>query len=358
MPRALAHFLTIPMLAIAAPASAQHPWPAQRSETATLTDMKFADGQILPGLKIRYTTIGTLRRDAKGKAVNAVLLLHSTSGVGSNWLKTETADPLFGPGKPLDASRYYIVIPDGIGRGGSSKPSDGLKGAFPHYRYRDMVAANYRLLTETLGVDHLRLVLGVSMGGMQSWMWATLYPDYMDGAVPLVSQPVALSGRNWMMRQVTINAIRSDPDWHDGNYTKNPTLWTVTAPALTMMLESAANLQKLAPNPATGRALVLKYQQEAAETDANDVLWGREAAEDYNPAPDIGRIRTRLLAINFEDDDVNVADLGTTAAAMRHIPTGKYVLVPAGATHGHLSYVNSELWTPYLRAFLKNLPYR
>ena len=176
-----------------------------------------------PSCDIHYFTLGTARKNAAGDTVNAVLLLHGTSGSSASWLQPTLANELFGKGQPLDASQYFVMIPDGIGAGGSSKPSDGLRGRFPHYRYRDMVEAQYRVVTEALGIRHLRLVLGTSMGGMQTWMWGEMYPDFMDALVPIASQPIAMSGRNWITRRIRIEAIRNDPDWNGGNYEKNPT---------------------------------------------------------------------------------------------------------------------------------------
>jgi homoserine O-acetyltransferase len=351
--------LWITLLALALPvtARAQSSWPGQTEATVEVGEFKFSDGAVLPNLKRRYVTLGSPRRNAAGEVINAVLLLHGTGGTSADWLRPPTADPLFGPGKPLDATQYYIIIPDEIGRGGSSKPSDGLKGKFPHYRYRDMIVSDHQLLTQTLGVKHLRLVMGVSMGGMHSWMWPEIYPDFMDAAVPIASQPVAINGRNWMMRQITINAIRSDPDWHDGNYDKNPILWTKTAPAITLMTDSAVALEKLAPNVEAGRKLIADWSKAAEKNDANDTLWGREAVEDYDPAPDLGKIRARLLAMNFADDAVNPPELHTVERAVARIPHARFVLLPASPrTHGHLSYITSDLWAPTLTTFLKSLP--
>ncbi|MBV8836745.1 MAG: alpha/beta fold hydrolase, partial [Alphaproteobacteria bacterium] len=198
--------------------AARSAWPQQRAGDAILRDFRFDSGETLPELKLHYVTIGTIQRNAAGRVTNAVLLLHGTGGTLDAWLRPSLADELFAAGAPLDAARYFIILPDSIGRGGSSKPSDGLRTKFPHYRYGDMVRATYRLVTEHLGVDHLRLVMGTSMGGMQTWMWGGMYPDVMDALVPIASQPVAISGRNWMFRRMAIEAIRNDPDWNGGNY--------------------------------------------------------------------------------------------------------------------------------------------
>jgi len=314
---------------------------------------------VLAETKRGYVTIGSPKRDIHGEITNAVLLLHGASGTSSLWLNPKTADPLFSPNKPLDASKYFIVMPDGIGRGRSSKPSDGMKSKFPHYRYSDMVESDYRLLTEVLGVKHLRLLLGVSMGGMQSWMWAEKHPDFMDAVVPLAAQPVPLGGRNWMMRQITINAIKSDPEWRGGEYDRPPTLWTKTASAIRLMAEGVIPLAQMAPDVASGRKLVEAFEKAAANTDANDTLWSREAAEDYDPTPHIGRIKARLLAINFADDAVNPPELHTVEPVISRIPRARYVLLPAGPlSHGHQTYQVSEMWAPVVGRFLAKVPHR
>src|SRR5471032_2506229 len=247
--------LLVAGLAVALPAAARGAWPGQREGDFVLRNYIFESGETLPELKLHYTMIGTPHRNAAGEIDNAVLLLHGTSGTGKNWLLPSLADELFGAGQPLDASRYYIVMPDGIGRGGSSKPSDGLKAKFPHYRYDDIVASEHQLITEGLGIKHLRLVMGSSMGAMHTWMWGYMYPDLMDGLIPIASQPIEISGRNWMQRRIAIEAIRQDPGWNNGNYEKNPTQWTVTAPYGFLQTENVVQLQKMLPTRAAGDEL-------------------------------------------------------------------------------------------------------
>ena len=228
--RALFAAFSAAFLAVAAPpALAQTSWPNQHEGDFLIKDFRFNSGETIAELQLHYTTLGTPKRNAAGEIVNGVILLHGTGGTGKNWLMPSLADELFGTGQPLDAGQYFIVLPDGIGRGGSSKPSDGLRAGFPHYRYRDIIETEYRLLTEGLNVRHLRLVLGSSMGGMHTWMWGEMYPDLMDGLVPIASQPIAISGRNWISRRIAIEAIRNDPDWNNGNYLKNPTHYVRTA---------------------------------------------------------------------------------------------------------------------------------
>jgi len=332
-------------------------WPNQREGDFVIKDYRFASGETLPELKLHYTTLGTAKRNAAGEIVNGVLLLHGTSGTGKNWLMPALADELFGPGQPLDAGQYLLILPDGIGRGGSSKPSDGLRAGFPHYRYRDIVDSEYRMITEGLNVRHLRLVLGSSMGGMHTWLWGEMYPDLMDGLVPIASQPIAISGRNWITRRIAIEAIRNDPDWNNGNYAKNPTHYVRTAPFGALMTESVVQLQELAPTREAGDALYRKMVEQASKGDANDQLYAIEAVMDYDPSGDLEKIKARLLAINFADDAVNATELDVLAPAIKRIPNGKYVVVPGSReTHGHFSHLRAALWKSYLIEFMKDLP--
>ena len=244
-------------------------------------------------------------------------------------------------------------MPDGIGRGGSSKPSDGLRAKFPHYRYRDIVASQYRLLTEHLGIRHLRLVLGSSMGGMQCWMWGGMYPGFMDALVPIASQPVEISGRNWISRRIAIEAIRNDPGWHEGNYTTKPTHYIRTAPFASLMTESVVRLQEMGRTRESADALYRQWVANAAKGDANDQLYAIEAVMDYDPAPLLGKITAKLLAINFADDAVNPPELGVVEPAIRSIPGARFVLVPASAeTHGHFTHLQAAIWKPHLAAFM------
>src|SRR5260370_3284191 len=226
---ATALLLTGASAAVAQAASVTHGL-SQKEGDFVIKDFRFKSGETLPVLNIHYTTLGTPQRNASGDISNAVILLHGTSSSGKAWLMPSLADELFAPGQPLDAARYFIVLPDGIGRGGSSKPSDGLKGKFPHYRYQDIVASEYRLVTPGPGIKHLRLVMGSSMGGMHTWIVGYTYPDLMDGLIPIASQPIQISGRNWMQRRIAAEAIRQDPGWNNGVYDNTPAHWTVPAP--------------------------------------------------------------------------------------------------------------------------------
>lgn len=337
--------------------AAQPVWPAQRAGDAILGDFHFDSGETLAELTLHYLTIGAIQRNAAGRVTNAVLLLHGTGGTLDAWLRPSLADELFATGGPLDAAKYFIILPDGIGRGGSSKPSDGLRATFPHYRYGDMVRATYRLVTEHLGVDHLRLVMGTSMGGMQTWMWGGLYPDFMDGLVPIASQPVAISGRNWMFRRMAIETIRNDPDWNGGNYAKNPTRWIYSAPAGAMLVESSISLLRQAPSREAGDKLYGEMVERARKLDANNQLYATEAVMDYDPSGLIEKIKAPLLAINSADDEVNPPELGVVEPAIKRIPGARFVLIPASEnTNGHYTYFQAALWKQHLAAFMNALP--
>jgi homoserine O-acetyltransferase len=349
--------VAILLTALTFTARAAADWPNQREGDAVFKDFRFASGETLAELKLHYLTLGTPQRNAAGAIVNAVLLLHGTSGTSRNWLQPTLADELFASGAPLDAAKYFIIIPDGIGRGGSSKPSDGLRMRFPHYRYVDMVVATHRLVTEHLGIAHVRLVLGTSMGGMQSWMFGGMYPDLMDGVVPIASQPIAISGRNWMYRRIAIEAIRNDPDWNGGNYDKSPTHWVHTAPFSALMTESAVHFQQVAPSREAMDELYRKMVEGARKLDANNQLYATEAVMDYDPSTEIDKIKAKLLAINFADDEVNPPELGVVEPAIRRIPGARFVVIPASdETHGHYTYNLAATWKQHLADFMQELP--
>jgi homoserine O-acetyltransferase len=337
------------------PSDAASKWPNYREADFILKDYRFASGEVLPELKLHYRTMGVPRRDAAGKIINGVLLLQGNTGTGENWLRPTLADELYGPGQPLDARHYFIIMQDALGRGGSSKPSDGLKGNFPRYRYRDMVDSGYRLITEGLGVAHLRLVIGSSMGGMHAWMWAEMYPDLMDGVVPISCQPVQISGRNWLGRRAAAEAIRNDPDWKGGFYDTNPRHYIYSA-AGNFGVESPTRIQEMAPTLEAVDALYERRLAEAAKGDANNQLWAIEAIRDYDPEPDLDKITAKVLLINDAEDHANPPELGTVERAMQRVKHGRYVLIPAGPdTHGHFSHFYARLWKPYLIEFMATL---
>ena len=331
-------------------------WPNYREDTFIIADYKFASGETLPQLKLHYRTLGSAKRNAAGEIVNGVLLLQGNTGTGANWLRPTLSDELFKPGEPLDASRYFIIIPDALGRGGSSKPSDGLRVNFPHYRYHDMVASVHRMVTGGLKVAHLRLVLGSSLGCMHSFLWAEMYPDLMDGIVGLSCQPVEISGRNWIMRRAAAEAIRHDPGWNGGNYDKNPTHYIYSAAAGSFMPESAARIQEMAPTRAAADQLYDERVARIAKRDANDSLWAIESIEDYSPQADLPKIKARVLLINTVEDVANPAELGTVERAMKEIKEGRYLVIPySEKTHGHFTHYYAPVWKPYLADFMGTL---
>jgi homoserine O-acetyltransferase/O-succinyltransferase len=350
--------LAVVLLLVAAPtAFAQTSWPDQKEGDFIIKDFHFKSGETLAELKQHYVTLGTPRRNAAGDITNAVILLHGTGSSGKAWLMPTLADELFAADQPLDVSQYFIVLPDGIGRGGSSKPSDGLKGKFPHYRYEDIIAAEHQLLIEGLGIRHLRLVMGSSMGGMHTWMWGYMYPDLMDGLIAIASQPIQISGRNWIQRRIAAEAIRQDPGWNNGFYDKNPTQWTVTAPYGFLQTENVLQIQKMAPTREAGDEIYKKLRDEAKRRDANDTLWGIEAVMDYNPTPHLHEIKAPLMAINSGDDEANPPQIASTEREIKRIPNAKYVLIPASEeTHGHFTHLRAAFWKAYVAEFLKALP--
>jgi homoserine O-acetyltransferase len=332
-------------------------WPNQQNGDFIIGNFRFGSGETLPEMRLRYITMGAPRRNPADRVANAVLLLHNTTGTAETWLKPGLAGELFGPGQPLDASRYFLVMPDAIGFGGSSKPSDGLRARFPKYRYSDIVEAAHRLLTEGLGITHLRLVLGLSMGGMLAWMFAERYPDFMDALVPVASQPGPMSGRNWIQRRISIEAIRNDPEWNGGDYATNPSRYVLTAPFSALMTQSVVRLQKLAPTREAADALYREYVERARKGDANDRLYQLEASMDYDPSGDLERIKAPLLAINFADDELNPPELGVLEAAAKRVPRMRHVLVAAGErSQGHHTTLHAAHWKSHLADFLGALP--
>jgi homoserine O-acetyltransferase len=333
--------------------AAEYPQPAPGD--FVIKDFKFASGETLPELRIHYRTLGTPEKDVRGRVRNAVLVLHGTTGSGENFLSANFAGVLFSPGGLLDARKYYIVLPDGVGHGQSSKPSDGLHARFPRYGYDDMVTAQYRLLTEGLGVNHLRLVMGTSMGGMHTWVWAEKYPDFMDAAVPLACLPVQIAGRNRAWRKMAVDAIRNDPAFNHGDYTTQPYGLTFALDMLWLMSSSPVQRQKDAPVRDQADAGVDQFlAAQMKNHDANDVAYAVDASWDYNPEPTLSTIQAPLLAINFADDLINPPELGILDRAIKRVPRGRAVLIPAGpATRGHGTHSLPAVYQRYLAAFLK-----
>jgi homoserine O-acetyltransferase len=333
--------------------AADYPRPSEGDHV--LRDFRFASGQTLPELRVHYRTLGRPQRDAKGVVRNAVLILHGTTGQGGNFLRNEFAGELFGKGQLLDAERFYLILPDGIGHGRSSKPSDGLHARFPSYAYHDMIEAQYRLLSEGLKVDHLRLVMGTSMGGMHTWLWGETHPDFMDALLPLASLPVEIAGRNRMWRKTVIDAIRTDPGWKDGEYTAQPHGLRVALELLALQSSNPVERQKEAPTREKADAVLQEYVERSLKTaDANDVLYAVESSRDYDPAPALGKIRAPLLAINFADDLINPPELGLLEREIKKVKRGKAIVVPRSEkTRGHGTHTLAVVWKEHLEGLLK-----
>jgi homoserine O-acetyltransferase len=345
-----------PAPAPAQPATAALPAAVEADYVAR--DFRFGTGERLPELRIHYRTLGTPRRDASGTVRNAVLVLHGTGGSGAGFLSRNFGGELFGPGQLLDAARYFIVLPDGIGHGKSSKPSDSLHMRFPKYTYDDMVRAQHAMLVDGLKVNHLRLVMGTSMGAMHCWVWGEMYPDFADGLVPLASAPVQIAGRNRVMRKMIMDSITSDPAWNNGEYREQPHAGLVGAVNLLMMMTSSPlQWHKTAP---TRDAADAWYQEQVksrvASTDANDMLYQYNASREYDPSPSLEKITAPLLAINSADDVVNPPELGIMERLMPRVKRGRYVLIPTSdQTRGHGTHSLPAVWGKYLAEFMKEL---
>ena len=321
-------------------------YPAAAEGDYTIRDFKFSSGETLPELRIHYRTLGKAEKDAEGKTTNAVLIMHGTTGNGAQFIRDEFAGELFGAGRPLDATRFFIVLPDGIGHGKSSKPSDGLHAKFPRYGYRDMVEAQYRLLTDGLGLNHARLVMGTSMGGMHTWLWGEAHPEFMDALLPLASLPTQISGRNRAWRRVVIDSIRGDPAWNSGEYKTQPPSLRTAAEMLWFMSSNPLLRQKEASNLAKTDDVLDKFVAEHLKTDdANDVLYALEASHDYDPGPALEKIRAPLLAINSADDLINPPELEILEREIKRVPHGRALVIPlSDKTRGHGSHTIAALW--------------
>jgi homoserine O-acetyltransferase len=335
-------------------------YPAPAEGDFTIRNFKFASGETLPELRLHYRTLGKPEKDAQGKTTNAVLIMHGTTGSGAQFVpRPEFADELFGKGQPLDATKFFIILPDGIGHGKSSKPSDGLHAKFPRYGYLDMVEAQYRLLTEGLGVNHARLVMGTSMGGMHTWLWGELHPDFMDALMPLASLPTQISGRNRVWRRMIIDAIRNDAAWNGGEYPAGagqpPSLRTA-AEMLWFMSSNPVLRQKDAPTLAKTDEVLDKFVEQIVKTDdANDVLYALEASHDYDPGPNLEKIHAPLLAINSADDLINPPELGILEREIKRVPHGRAIVIPlSDKTRGHGSHTIAALWKDELMQLLRD----
>ncbi|HKX40627.1 MAG TPA: alpha/beta fold hydrolase [Burkholderiaceae bacterium] len=332
-------------------AAAEYPVPTKGDWV--VRDFRFHTGEVLPELRLAYTTLGNPQGDP-------VLILHGTTGSAESMLTPAFAGELFGPGQPLDAGKHFLILPDSIGTGRSSKPSDGLRAAFPAYNYDDMVDAQYRLLTEHLKVKHLRVIIGNSMGGMQTWLWAQRYPDFMDLAVPMAALPAAMSGRNWMMRRLIIDSIRNDPAWNGGNYVEQPKSLQFASVFYGIATNGGnQGLYKLAPNRAAADALLDQRLKAPFRGDANDHLFQWEASRDYSPEAGLPRIRSRVLAINSADDERNPPELGLLERALAQIPGAQAIVIPGSPdTSGHGTAVQAKHWKARFADILQATPRR
>ncbi|HVN46919.1 MAG TPA: alpha/beta fold hydrolase [Steroidobacteraceae bacterium] len=338
------------------PTSHAADYPPPHEADYVIHDFRFASAESLRELRVHYRTFGEPRADAHGVVRNAVLILHGTGGSGASLVRPEFAGELFGSGQPLDAARYFIVLPDGIGHGRSSKPSDGLHARFPRYGYNDMVQAQYLLLTQGLKVNHARLIMGTSMGGMHTWLWGEQHPQFMDTLMPLASLPTQIAGRNRVWRRIIVDAIRNDPDWQGGDYQKQPPSLRTAISILWLMSSNPVLRQQEAPTLAQADTVLDGYIESSLKsTDANDLMYALAASRDYDPGPALGNISAPLLAVNSADDLINPPELGILERGIRNVPQGRAVVLPVSErTHGHGSHTYAVLWKSYLEELLRS----
>jgi homoserine O-acetyltransferase len=345
------------MVLAAVPCAAQQPISAASIEgDFVIHNFQFHSGESLPELRLHYTTLGKAVKDAAGRTTNAVLILHGTGGTGQQFFAPQFAGVLFGPGQLLDATRYFIILPDGIGHGKSSKPSDGLHAHFPQYDYDDMVAAHYRLVSEGLGVNHLRLVMGTSMGCMHSFVWGETYPDFIDALMPLACVPVEIAGRNRIWRKMVMDAIREDPEWKGGDYKEEPKQALRTALDFLLIAGAAPiPMQKALPTrDAADKYLDDYFRARFSALDANDLLYQVNASRNYDPSQQLGKIKAPVMYINSGDDFINPPELGIAEREIKKVQNAKFVLIPASEnTHGHGTHTWAELWKQYLVELLE-----
>jgi homoserine O-acetyltransferase len=348
--------LILTALVFSAPAYAGDDWRQTAKEgDHVVKNFTFASGEAIPELRLHYTTLGEAKRDKDGRVTNAVMILHGTGGSGQQFYRPQFADVLFKKSGLLDPAKYYIILPDGIGHGKSSKPSDGLKAKFPHYDYADMVAAQHDLLTKGLGIDNLQLIIGTSMGCMQGFMWGEAYPDFAKALMPLACLPVEIAGRNRMWRKLVIDAITTDPDWKNGNYERQPTRGLRTAASLLLTVGAAPlPLQISHPTREETDAYVKERMTQYLETlDANDFLYQVSASRTYDPSPGLEKIKARVVWINSADDFINPPELGVAEREAKRLANGRFVLIPASEkSQGHATHSWAALWEDELRALL------
>ena len=331
------------------------PLPQATEGDFVMKDFTFTSGEKLPEVRIHYRTLGAPQKNAQGAVTNAVLIMHGTGGTGGQFMGRGFAGELFLPGQPLDVTKYYVIMPDDIGHGRSSKPSDGLRAKFPRYGYQDMLTAEYRLLTEGLGVNHLRLVMGTSMGGMHTWLWGSRWPDFMDALLPLASVPGQISGRNRVWRRVVIDAIRNDPEWQGGNYTKQPQSARTAAQMLWLVSSNPVIRHRRAPTLAQADKEIDDYVANWLRTgDVNDQLYALESSFDYDPGPGLEKIAAPLVAINSADDLVNPPEIGLLEQEIKRVRNGRFVMIPlSDRTAGHGTHTLAAVWKGYLVELLQ-----
>jgi len=323
-------------------------YPAPVEGDWVVHDFRFHTGETLPNLRLHYTTVGA-------RSGEPVLILHGTNGTGRAFLRPDFGGELFGPGQPLDAATHFIILPDAIGAGKSSKPSDGLRTRFPQYNYDDMVQAQYRLVKEHLGIGHLRTVFGTSMGGMLVWVWGEKYPDFMDTLVPTAAHPTAMAGRNWMLRRMVVDLVRNDPEWNGGNYTQQPRSLKLAQVYFGVATSGGTQaVYRAAPTREKADQILDQRLAQDSNTDANDVIYQMEASRDYDPAPRLESIQARVLAMNSADDERNPAELGIMEREIKRVKQGSFILIPTGPeTRGHGTMGLAKLWKQHLAEFLQ-----
>ncbi len=352
----VAPLITLVML-IAPRICAAQGYPPPVENDYVVRDFRFQSGETLPEVRLHYRTLGIPRKDADGVVRNAVLILHGTGGTGRGFLNDGYAGRLFGKGQLLDAERYFIILPDNFGHGQSSRPSEGLRMKFPEYGYTDLVTLQHLLVTQGLGLSHLRLVMGTSMGGMHTWMWGYMHPRFMDGLVPLASNPVEIAGRNRVWRRLLVDAIVNDPTWNGGEYSEQPRGLSNALGLLLIAGSAPLQWQRQFPTAAAAdKWLVDQIASRSRTSDANDMIYYFRASEDYNPAPHVDKIVAPLLAINSADDFINPPELPMMKELIKKVKRGRLVLIPVSdQTRGHGSHSAPELWSAELAAFLEQL---
>lgn len=325
-----------------------------RQADAWFENYRFRSGETLDRVKIHYTTLGSPHRNAKGEIDNAILVSHWTGANGGTLTNPIFSKALFDPGRPLDATRYYLILPDSMGHGASSKPSDGQRMRFPKYDYGDMVDLQHKLVTETLGIRHLHAIVGLSMGGMNAWQWAEAYPDMMDGIMPIVSLPMPVSGRNLLWRRMAIDTIVSDPDWRNGSYTEQPRQWVHGYRVLRLMIDSASALQSEVPDAGAADRFLAETRVQAEHIDANDFLYSLRSSFSYDPGPQLSTIVTKVFALNFGDDEFNPDELQVLQRTVPTLRQGRYVVQPGTrSSPGHLTMTRPDLWAQHVGEFMR-----